>query len=419
MSPETHESITEPELPIPEQEPSDSLRATAMQSFDFRRRIMSCLAGPLAISSVLFGTSLEPAAMSLTDLGVRDAEIALNHGPQLDFQGVTATEAVDQTYRAFSLGNGFYIDNIGKVSSLATTWSQVQVMNMLDIANLLNPNQGYDQKLEQSMEAEDTYWDKFPAGTPAGYDASRNFGFTPPERYLDDNLWVGLRKLKEYQRTGDEADVNRVGQIMNLFIRQRDAENGGYYWKVQLSTETDHGQVMVSNATAIPILVNMYSSGHGDASYLTIAEQTFTWAQQLYDPVTGLYFDNISAYGQIEKKIFTYNQAEVLNAMVALNKVDSARYPLQEAIDFAKTTMDYFSSHEGYGISRFDVIYLMSLMHLASILNDNSFTETVQQAVNLAKDAINNSPESLADAAGSAAVLALSEMPFSKWASLG
>lgn len=417
MSPETHRSIEETELLLSQQEPSNGLEVT-IPTLDRRRRIMACLAGPLVVISLLIGTSAESTVGSLTELGIHDAAIALDWGPQLDLQGDTATEAVNQVYQAFHLYDGYYIDNIGEASGFASTWHQYQLLNMIDMAGVLNPSPDNDQKLSQGLNAINTYWNNSPSGYPAGYDAGRNFGLTTPERYVDDNLWMAQLLMRQYRVTGDEAYADRAEKIMALFISQRDAETGGAYWKVQLPTESDHGRVMASNATAIPTLVELYLSGHGDASYVTVAEQTFNWIQRLYDPATGLYFDNISAYGQIEKTIYTYNQAEALKSMMALNKVDPVRYPLSKAIDFAATTLDYFSEHNTYGIAKFDTQYLSTAMYLASIINNPALTNKVEQGLALAKKAIPKSPDSLADAAASATILSLSEMPFSKWAEL-
>jgi uncharacterized protein involved in propanediol utilization len=80
--------------------------------------------------------------------------------------------------------------------------------------------------------------------------------------------------------------------------------------------------------------------------------------------------------------------------------------------------MDHFARNGGYGISKFDVIYLRSLMHLASLVNDDGLTKDVQQAIALAKAAIPQSPTALPDAASAAGILSLAALPSDVWTDL-
>lgn len=416
MRSENPPHFTETKLLVPGLEQGSDL-GTGPFAF-LRRRAINLIASPLTVITFSLGAVATAVPRDSIELALRNTEIVMGQVPQLDFHGNTATEAASKTEQAFGLGNGYYIDDLSKVSGEATTWHQYQLLTMFDLIDTLYPGQGYDQKLNQALNASNTsYWDNSPAGYPAGYNASRTFAFITPERYVDDNLWMAQFLMHQYQNTGDQTYLDRVKEIMDLFISQQDPEGGGTYWKVQLPAESDHGRVMASNATAIPTLVEMYVL-NDNASYLMAAENTFAWVQQLRDPITGLYFDNFMANGEIETSIYTYNQAEVIGAMVGLNKIDPVRYPLSDAISLAKTSMDYFASHNGYGIRKFDVQYFITLAQLGSIVNDPSLTAQIQQNIVLGKDAPQNSLDSLANAAAAAAILALSEMPVSSWSKL-
>jgi hypothetical protein len=398
----------------------DNLAADQLvNASELRRRLRQC-GNPLAVAA-LAGAMVLPnvdTLVAVSELGARNVEIIAGQVPQLDFREATANEALQKTYQAFNLYGGYYINDLGETSGFANTWHQYQLLNMLDVADVLKPDGGYDTKLVKALQAVDSYWNDSPQGYPAGYDASRNFGFTKPDRYVDDNLWMAQLLLRQYHKTDDPADLAKVKQIVDLFISQSDPVGGGAYWKVQLPYEADHGRVMASNATAIPTLVDMYKAGDGDASYLTTAELTFDWVQQLYDPDSGLYFDNIGPNGQIDRTFYTYNQAEVLYAMVELSEVDPAGHPLNDAAAFAQTTMDYFAQHNSYRISKFDVIYLEALMRLAAKIDDAAFTADALHAVALAKAAIPDSLTELPDASSAAAIIALSELPFARWAAV-
>ena len=224
--------------------------------------------------------------------------------------------------------------------------------------------------------------------------------------------------LQRYQETNNQAYLDRVEKIMDLFMSQSDPVNGGTYWKVQLPGQTDHGRVMASNAPAIPVLVTMYSKTH-EAKYLAAAEETYNWIQQLRDPHTGLYFDNFMSNGKPEETFYTYNQAEALEAMIALSTVNPSRYPLESATTFAQTTMDYFSAQPSdYEDSVFASIYLPSLMRLAATIDNPSFTASTLHAIELAKAAFQTPSTTLADAASKTTILALTELPFSSWRKL-
>ena len=376
----------------------------------------------LAVAIVL-SSSVLPNVDTVADISAllaRDVRTVVHGAPQLDFHEDAADDAWLRTYRAFHLRDGYYVDDVGSPSGFASAWHQFQVLNMLDIASTAHEGSGPDPAtiLTHAVDALDAYWDAAPAGYPAGYDPTRPFGFGAPDRYVDDNLWMAQLLMHQYQRTGDEAYVARVKQIVDLFLSERDAPDGAAYWKVQFANETNRDECLVSNATAIPSLVDVYLAGYGDASDVATAEDVFAWVQRLRDPTTGLYFDKIMGNGEVDTTIYTYGQAEVLESMVQLGRVDEAHFPLDDAVSFARLSMTYFADRGGYGISKFDVIYLRSLMHLASLVEDDALTQEVRAAIALAKAAIPRSPTALPDAASAAAIVSLSALPFDAWSDL-
>lgn len=419
LLPNTPQAIFKPETTIYGNDQSaeydDSARSLRREK---RNRIYKLIA-PLAATAIWMSgaviahaDTINPAA----ELGVHKVETLINPS-HLEIHNASATEAIANTYQSFRLGKGYYLDNLSVDSGFATIWSQYQLLNMLDVARRtgvggsLNAGAAFNQ----ALKAANSYWGQASDTFPAGYDATKNFGLVPAERYVDDNLWMGNLYFGQYQKTGNQVDANRVKSILSLFLSQRGSPSGGAYWEVQSINESNRDQCMVSNATAIPTLIGMYVWGQGDESYVKAAQQTFDWTQKLRDPATGLYFDKIMTNGQIDKTIYTYGQAEMLDAMVALNKIDRIMYPMSRAIDFAKLSADYFANRGGYGISKFDVIYLQSLMRLSTATEDLGLIEATRHAIKLAKAAIHNSPNDLADASAAATIMALAELPFDQW----
>jgi hypothetical protein len=382
-----------------------------------RRRAGAVAMAALCAATVVPSVS---AVGEILALGARNVQIVVGKAPRLDYQAYTASEALSQTYRQFHLTGGYYIDRIDAPSGFATAWHQFQLLNMLDIATVADgaPTVDAAAKLTAAIDAVNTYWDGSLSGYPAGYNATKNFGLGRPDRYVDDNLWLAQLLLRRYRVTGDEAYVVRARQIVDLFLSQRDPGDGATFWKVQFPTERNRDKCVVSTATAIPVLIDVYQAGYGDENYVQTAEQVFAWVQGLRDPDTGLYFDKIMGDGETDTTIYTYVQAEVLESIVRLGFIDEQHYPLAGAVAFAQLTMDHFSSRGGYGIGKFDVIYLRSLMRLASSVDDAALTEQVQQAIALAKGVIPAAPTELPDAAAAASIVALSELPVEKWADL-
>lgn len=357
---------------------------------------------------------------NVSGLVARNVQTAMEGAPRLDFETAGPDDAWLETYRAFHLRDGYYLDDLDAPSGFATAWHQFQVLNMLDIASTADGGSSVDPAavLTQAVDATNAYWDASPAGYPAGYNATIHFGLTGPDRYVDDNLWMAQLLMHQYQRTGNEAYVARVKQIVDLFLSQRDASDGAGYWKVQFTSEANRDECVVSNATAVPSLVDLYLAGYGDSSYVDTAEDVFRWVRTLRDPETGLYFDKIRGNGEIDRTIYTYVQAEVLDSMVALSRVDPLRHPLRSAVAFAERSAEYFAQHGGYGIGKFDVIYLRSLMSLASLADDDTLTTDVRQAIELARAAVPRSPTALPDAASAAGIVSLAALPVDAWGDL-
>lgn len=375
--------------------------------------------GVVAVATVCLGAAIVPHAdtiATVSRLGERDLETIVSHTPQFEFRQYSAEQAIISTYNTYHLREGFYVDSVDSPSGFASAWSQYQLLNMFKLASLARTNADIkiDDASSQAIMAIDTYWGSAPDGYPVGYNATKSYGLGEPDRYVDDNLWMARYKINQYHQTGNQADIAQVKDIMTLFLSQR-AANGAAYWKEQFATEANRDQSMVSNATAIPTLIDMYMHGFGDESYVTVAEQVYDWTNTLLDPATGLYFDKIMTNGQIDKTIYTYGQAEMIDSLAALNQIDAARFPMSQAVELARRALDHFANRGGYGISKFDVIFLQSVMRLAFQTKDPGLIADVQHAMKLIKSVMPESPTNLADAAADTAILLLIGLPFRDW----
>lgn len=418
---------TPPDL-HPEHRPKTAVYLAGAETIDQeqanRVQLRSFLERPLAMSAValsLFGGSVVSGdAGVLPELAARNVQALLNPDMLPDIRQFSGPQAAESVFRAFHLRDGYYIGNLEQISGPGVAWDQYQVLSMLELARLSEAPVGFDaeREVDQALGALDSYWSTLPADFPAGYNANQwaEFG-APAERFVDDNLWMAQFYQQRYQRTQDEADAHRVDALLDVFVNQRDPLDGAAYWQVQLPGAENTDKAIVSNATAIPVLVGQYLDGRGDERTLEIARETYAWTQGLLDPETGLYFDKFTGAGQIDKAFYTYVQVEMLEAKRALDMVTDGDSTVDSLL-FAERTIRHFSEHGGYGIMKFDVIYLRSLMRFAADLDYTPFTDDVEAAIQQALAARPDMTGELIDAAAAASLQLLSELPFDRWKDL-
>jgi uncharacterized protein YyaL (SSP411 family) len=268
-----------------------------------------------------------------------------------------------------------------------------------------------------------------PSDYPAGYNAKPE---VIGDRYTDDNLWLGEDFMAQYLLTNDEKYLKKVQAVLRIFIRSwEDSGGNGAFWQCQLSTRDasrrpwpfgneNTDRVVVSNAPAIPLLIGMAKLGK-DAKdeYTQLAEQTYGWLQAtLQDKETGLYFDHISKDGMIDKTLYPYCQAKMIDAIVALNSVDPTKYPLSLAQELFEKSVAHFSTSGDLGKNTsFDAMLVESGMRLALQLENTDFTRLVCEFMDYAtKIAVQKAPPvDLLDAAGIVKLKILSGMRYLDW----
>lgn len=417
---------TPPDL-YPERRPKIAVYLSGGETVDQERanrvRLCSFLERPLAMSAVALsligGTVVSGEAGVLPELAVKNVQALLSPDIPPDIRQLSGREAAEAVHRSFHLRKGYYIGNLEQISGPGVTWDQYQVLTMLELVRLSGA-QSFDaeREIDQALMALDSHWSALPADFPAGYNANQwaEFG-VPAERFVDDNLWMAQFYQQRYQRFQNEADAHRVDALLDVFVHQRDASDGAAYWQVQLPGVENIDKAIVSNATAIPVLVAQYLDGRGDERTLEVARETYVWTQGLLDPETGLYFDKIMGGGQMDTALYTYVQAEMLEAMRALDAVSDGDDTV-DVLFFAERTIQHFSENGGYGIMKFDVIYLRSLMRFAADLDYAPFTDDVQQAIQQALAARPGMTGELIDAAAAASLQLLAELSFDRWKDL-
>ena len=340
------------------------------------RPIRRAIAGGLVAGLMVMGFQYREA-VSL------EAGVVAAHIPEtiVDFTQKTDSKQITDPYKNFDAGDLLLSSDHGW--RYGSAWPYSRALDASYTATLLpNVGENYKKDYQRRLAATQRYWNTDPQGYPPGYDPGLkdlHFG-EPLHRYIDDNLWLGIIMARDYSHSGNVESLKNAKRVFSLATSQWDEKGGGgIFWKEQLPGETELQKSIVSNGPAIVLGVDLYQAT-GDKSYLDWAEKGLEWTDKhLKDPVEGIYSDSITGE-KVERAKFTYCQGVMVGALTTLSEVDPAKYPLQRAVDFARTAMDYFDVR-GYGNPSFDLILFQHSLYLAGKYDNPDFTERVRKSL--------------------------------------
>ncbi|MGH9093001.1 MAG: glycoside hydrolase family 76 protein [Acidimicrobiales bacterium] len=313
----------------------------------------------------------------------------------------------------FEVGNDvFKGDELGMYASV---WPSVQALDALAVTSLLPGEEQCRRDFTENLAAIDvTYWDHYLPGFPPGYDQGpRALHVDSDLPRVDDSLWMGLALTWGYGRSGSPTLLRRAEDVFALARRDWDPRHGGVYWEEHAPGATDEAKSVVSNAPAVILGVQLYQRTHR-RTYLTWSERIFDWLRaHLVNPATGLYEDSVddaTRPATVGATTYTYNQGVMVGAMVALSRVDPARYPLADAVRLAVRAMAYFAGHGTYGQPAFDVVWAENVLGLAGRYGNAAFAARARRSVRLAVRASPPRPGDLLDQGSELALGALTRL---------
>ncbi len=153
-----------------------------------------------------------------------------------------------------------------------------------------------------------------------------------PDRYYDDNAWIGLAQVEAFERSGKKKYLDLAKATYRFVISGKDSSlGGGIYWREQ-KRESKNTCV---NAPAALLAAKLYSATRSKV-YLGEAESLYAWTSKLRDK-DGLCWDNISLKNTIGRTKWTYNSALMIRAGLALYKVTKQKAYLEQAVATAKS----------------------------------------------------------------------------------
>jgi len=200
------------------------------------------------------------------------------------------------------------------------------------------------------------------------------------DKYYDDDEWVGLASIQQYQQTGDQASLGRAQSIFSLAVSGWDNNPshrapGGVFW-TEASFSQDRNTV--STMPAAELGLRLYQATHNPYD-LAWAQRMYNWVYtNLRDPADGLYWDHINLAGQINTAKWSYNQGVPIGVNVLLYQVTGNRTYLQRAEQIANAAVTHF------GISGlfqqpavFDAIFLRNLVLLYQVDQNPAYAAEV------------------------------------------
>lgn len=160
------------------------------------------------------------------------------------------------------------------------------------------------------------------------------------DRYYDDNIWLALDFCETYMLSGKKEYLNKSIITWQFVISGWDDElGGGIYWCEQKKKSKN----TCSNAPASVLALKLYEAT-GDSSYFKWGLRIYNWTKtNLQDSTDFLYFDNKNLSGRIEKKKYTYNSGQMLQASALLYKLKGDKSYLEESRRIAAASIDYFT----------------------------------------------------------------------------
>ncbi len=368
---------------------------------------------------------LKVAALGMSGLlatGMFNAERLAAYGQlaQANIEHVLG-EAPDPTsfeyLEEYEVGNGLFMNET--TGDYAQVWAHSQALSALHIVSLTPGHEAeYGAKFRSSLGATDSYWDDGAGTNQPGYNASINStNFGKPERYVDDNLWMGLIHIQAYNADGDPNQLKRAEQIFDLAYQEWDKQQGGIFWQVQWLDAKNHSRAMVSNAPAVQLGAALYQHT-GNPAYLPKIEEIFSWMLERKDQAVGVFHDNMRADQTYDTSKYTYVQGVAAGAMADMSQLMPDKYSLQTAVDFSNLALDRLNQGALLHNPAFDAIFFRNLLKIADLNQDPVFTKRVLSTLQGTVDKMPQYPSELLELDGMIQLRAMLLVPAAEYSKL-
>jgi predicted alpha-1,6-mannanase (GH76 family) len=160
--------------------------------------------------------------------------------------------------------------------------------------------------------------------------------------FNDDAGWWALASARAYEITGNTAYRDKAVSLFNGIWAYWDSTyGGGVWWKTTVQDEKN----MATNAPLVITAIKL-KNATGDATYLTKAQNAYSWIKSTLTDANGHVYDHISgaAPGTVAKWDFTYNFGTFAGAAAALYGATSTAGYLTDATNAANWAINNLNS---------------------------------------------------------------------------
>lgn len=173
---------------------------------------------------------------------------------------------------------------------------------------------------------------------PVGYASYLN-NAPVSDRFYDDNIWLGIDFTDSYLSTKKQAYLTKAKEVWAFVMSgEDDLLGGGIYWCEQKKESKN----VCSNAPASVFALKMYEATN-DNHYLEEGRRLYHWTKEkLEDPNDGLFWDNMSLNGHIDKAKYSYNSGQMLQAAALLYRLTQEKQYLMDAQKLGEACYSYF-----------------------------------------------------------------------------
>ncbi|MGH7881481.1 MAG: glycoside hydrolase family 76 protein [Candidatus Dormibacteraceae bacterium] len=279
----------------------------------------------------------------------------------------------------------------GNSYSYVWPFSQALVATML-LSGLPRGGRNYKRALADRVSSLAHYWNPAPISEnpPSPPAPTPSPGYTsyviPPlgqgdDLFYDDNEWIGLAAIQQFQMTGDTAALARAKAIFEIVRYGWDtdsshADSGGTYWTMGGG---NHDRNTISNGPGAELGLHLYLITK-ENSYLDHSKQMLDWVNRYLKAPNGLYWDHINFQGTADITQWSYNQGVMLGATALLSVATGHRVYLDQAVDLAGRALDFYDQ-AGRLLTQdvvFNAIFFKNLLRLSTLRPNPRYRQALQ-----------------------------------------
>jgi len=231
----------------------------------------------------------------------------------------------------------------------------------------------------------------------AGYGSSTDGTTGGGTRFYDDNSIVGISLLEAYHITQDAVYLERASKIVPFLQNGIDDNLGGaLWWNEDFRYNPLHAEAnkpACSNGYATLFLLK-YCDVCPEAekqSVLNTAKGLYDWLRNnLFDPATKCYWNDRNANGTVNKTLWTYNAAVMVQNGIRLYEITGDNRYLDEAKTTAQGAYDYFVKTRNGILSYTDTDPWFNTKLLRAYIDLDAYDENAKTYIETYYNFINN-----------------------------